>query len=80
MTKEAFCPVCGMSFIKNNSRLYCSRKCQRIASRGKSKRFSGRIYLNPPEKILELREKYKNGVTEEIMKEFEENLKGGVYL
>ena len=33
-------------------------------------RASGRKYENPPEKIEELKEKYKNGITSEIWEEF----------
>ena len=32
-------------------------------------RFSGRKYVNPPEKIAAIKEKYKNGVTREILEE-----------
>jgi hypothetical protein len=32
-------------------------------------RNSGRRYQNSPQKIKDIKEKYKNGVTEEIMKE-----------
>jgi hypothetical protein len=37
-------------------------------------RFSSRRYKNSEQRLNELREKYKNGVTAEIMQEFAENL------
>ncbi len=32
------------------------------------KRFSGKNYENSPEKLNQIKEKYKNGVTQEILK------------
>ena len=37
--------------------------------RKNNERFSGLEYKNSPEKIKAIKEKYKNGVTEEIIKE-----------
>ena len=37
--------------------------------RKNNERFSGLEYINSPEKIKAIKEKYKNGVTEEIIKE-----------
>ena len=37
--------------------------------RKNNERFSGLEYKNSPEKIKEIKEKYKNGVTEEIINE-----------
>jgi hypothetical protein len=38
-------------------------------------RYSGRKYENTKERLQEIKEKYKNGVTEEILQEF---IKGGI--
>lgn len=38
-------------------------------ARTSNSRYSGRRYDNPPEKITEMKEKYKNGVTREILDE-----------
>lgn len=35
----------------------------------KSGRFSGKIYKNTDEKLMEIKEKYKNGITQEILDE-----------
>lgn len=37
--------------------------------RKNNERFSGLDYVNSPEKIMAIKEKYKNGVTEKIIKE-----------
>lgn len=34
----------------------------------KNKRYSGKVYQNTPEKLQAIKEKYKNGVTEEMLK------------
>lgn len=39
-------------------------------NRRKDIRYSGLVYENSAEKIAELKEKYKNGVTKEILEEF----------
>lgn len=61
--------------------VYCYRLSHGLALDGYRKRgslrFSGRCYRNPPEKIAALREKYKDGVTAEILAEFEEDLFSG---
>ena len=33
-------------------------------------RFSGRRYENTPERLAEIKEKYKNGVTKEMLEHF----------
>lgn len=48
------------------------RKYARLYTQAKytsNSRYSGRRYDNPPEKITEMKEKYKNGVTREILDE-----------
>ena len=35
----------------------------------KEKRYSGRVYENSPEKLQAIKEKYKNGITNEILEE-----------
>ncbi len=44
---------------------------------GFEKRFSGRTYKNPPEHIEHIKEKYKNGITKEILEEFADALQRG---
>ena len=39
----------------------CSRNCVR--------RYSGERYINPPEKIQQIKEKYKNGVSIDVINE-----------
>jgi hypothetical protein len=39
-------------------------------NRRKDIRYSGLVYENSAEKIAELKEKYKNGVTKDILEEF----------
>lgn len=65
------CIYCG-ALIKDSATNAMKRKCLCM---GKQRRFSGLTYVNPPEKIEALKEKYKNGVTEEILQEFFEKLK-----
>lgn len=36
---------------------------------GRTKRYSGKKYENTPEKLQSLKEKYKNGVTKEMIEE-----------
>ena len=40
------------------------------SNKRKDIRYSGLVYENSAEKIAELKEKYKNGVTKEILEEF----------
>ncbi len=42
-------------------------------------RFSGRSYKNSPQRIAEIKRKYANGVTPEIMKELEDKLSGAPF-
>lgn len=73
-----FCLYCGKTFASNsNKQIFCTRNCYLKNYYSKNKkypvrthRFSGKSYNNSPERILELKEKYKNGVTSEIMEEF----------
>lgn len=49
--------------------------CQRSARiRDNDLRASGKHYENTPEKLEAIKEKYRNGVTDDIMKEFESKL------
>ena len=76
------CPICGEVFQKRSGVQrfcsdYCSKAFTRENRRKKRKRparFSGLDYENTPEKIERLKEKYRNGVTAEILKEFAEKL------
>ena len=75
---ERACVYCGKTFAKNsNKQIFCSRNCylKNYYSKNKkyfvrSHRFSGKSYNNSPKRILELKEKYKNGITSEIFSEF----------
>lgn len=71
------CKYCGDIFqYKNNLAQICPN-CKKEYNRGYAhvinnfdKRFSGLSYENSEEKLNEIREKYKNGVTDEIVFEF----------
>lgn len=65
------CQLCGMKTLQAINQIE-KHNCK---CREKSKRFSGMIYDNPPEKIEAIKEKYKNGVTKEILQELFEKLK-----
>lgn len=79
------CETCGIDFeTKSPNQRFCSRKCfleyQRRKQRQKNRknktmRFSGDIYTNSEQKLNAIKEKYKNGITKEILKEFAESLK-----
>lgn len=79
------CETCGIDFeTKSPNQRFCSRECflgyQRRKQRQKNRkkktmRFSGDIYTNSEQKLNAIREKYKNGITKEILKEFAESLK-----
>lgn len=76
---ERVCVYCGKSFAADsNAQRFCSRYCvtrnyykkhRKVEVRARG-RFSGEFYENSPERILELKEKYKNGITSEIFSEF----------
>lgn len=79
------CESCGSDFeSKNNKQRFCCRECflehqqrkqrQKIRKK-KTMRFSGDIYTNSEERLNAIKEKYKNGITKEILKEFAESLK-----
>lgn len=79
------CESCGNEFdVKSPVQRFCSRECfieyrkrkqRRKTRKNKTMRFSGEIYTNSEQKLNAIREKYKNGITKEILKEFAENLK-----
>ena len=76
MTK---CELCGKEFMRHSpTQKFCCRECYKefkLRQRPPGKRrFSGRSYKNSEQRLNELREKYKNGITAEIMQEFAENL------
>lgn len=85
--KTKRCEFCGRDFVQTHAKKYCSYAClrgkinkQRRQQHAKSRlkktsRFSGRSYENTPEKLEKIRKKYANGITAEIMQEFEEHLK-----
>lgn len=73
------CELCGKEFLRNSpTQRFCCRECYEefeLRQRPPYKfRFSGRRYKNSEQRLDEIREKYKNGVTAEIMQEFAENL------
>lgn len=77
------CELCGKSFMrKSPSQKFCSKDCSEEVKQRKLQnqcgrrkhRFSGRSYRNSEQRLNELREKYKNGVTADILREFAENL------
>lgn len=45
-------------------------------ARPSNKRYSGKEYKNTPDKLKALKEKYKNGVTDETVREMVDNLIG----
>lgn len=83
---SAICRVCGKKFFyerkQGHRRTMCSKECVKEADRAASrdwyhrnfevfgKRASGKKYKNPPEKLQAIKEKYKNGVTLEILEEW----------
>jgi hypothetical protein len=79
------CELCGSDFeAKNNKQIFCCRECclehqkrkqRRENRKKKTMRFSGDIYINSEEKLNAIKEKYKNGITKDILKEFAESLK-----
>lgn len=79
------CELCGNDLdIKSPMQRFCCRACfieyrkrkqRRKIRKNKTMRFSGEIYTNSEQKLNAIREKYKNGITKEILKEFAENLK-----
>ena len=76
MTK---CELCGKEFMRHSpTQKFCCRECYKefkLRQRPPGKRrFSGRSYKNSEQRLNELREKYKKGITAEIMQEFAENL------
>lgn len=86
MIVSAICKGCGKEFFyekkKGAARTRCSKECVKATDRLASRnwyhkkhevfgtRASGRRYKNPPEKIQAIKEKYKNGVTNEILSEW----------
>lgn len=72
------CRNCGKDFLPhNNKQCFCNISCRkqyRVIPLKKGGRFSGRIYTNTPEKLAKIKEKYKNGVTVDILKEFAEKI------
>lgn len=67
------CPLCG-STIKANVIDLENHSCRCLFKDKGRNRFSGRQYINSPEKIELIRQKYKNGITDEIMNEFMKDL------
>jgi hypothetical protein len=62
--------------------MFCSKDCfeevkQRKLQNRRKRRFSGRSYRNDEKRINEIKEKYKNGVTADILREFAEKLQIG---
>jgi hypothetical protein len=72
------CRNCGCDFLPHNNRqFFCNADCRkryRLIPLKKGGRFSGRIYTNTLEKLAKIKEKYKNGVTTDILKEFAEKI------
>lgn len=80
------CELCGKSFMrKSPSQKFCSKDCSEEVKRRKlqdqcgrrNRRFSGRIYRNDEKRMNEIKEKYKNGITADILREFAEKLQIG---
>ena len=71
------CKICGNNFMAdsnhakfcNDCKVYIRRAYQRryyhkmTGTEEKPKRYSGLEYINPPEKVQAIKEKYKNGVS-----------------
>lgn len=76
------CELCEKEiFAKSNKKKYCEecshalqRSCittlSRIYNKSKQRRVSGKKYENSPERLEEIKNKYKNGVTIQILEEF----------
>lgn len=65
------CLKCG-KIVKGTPSDFFNRYCP--CRKKESNRYSGKVYKNSKEKLQSIKEKYKNGVTDEIMKEFMNNL------
>lgn len=63
--RQLECPLCGEKIIVLKENI-CNRYCH---CKKHTKRFSGKIYENTPEKLAAIKEKYKNGVTDRILEE-----------
>ena len=80
MTDTSSCGYCGADFLPvSKIQKFCCKECwyQSTLSRkrkGGRGRHSGRVYQNAPERLSEIREKYRNGVTEDILREWMEAL------
>lgn len=61
------CQDCGLIYERNSNQISNFCRCRRAEFY--TRRFSGLHYLNPPEKIEAIKEKYRNGVTAEILDE-----------
>lgn len=69
--------ICKCPYCNSESKVACSGiEHQNCRCLNHTKRFSGKFYINSPERIAELKEKYKNGVTDEILNEFMTSLGG----
>lgn len=67
------CELCGKSFMRHSpTQKFCCRECYKeFKSRQRppvKRRFSGRSYKNPEQRLNEIREKYKNGITADILR------------
>lgn len=82
----AECELCGKSFMrKSPSQKFCSKDCSEEVKQRKlqnqcdrrKRRFSGRSYRNDEKRMNEIKEKYKDGITADILREFAEKLRIG---
>ena len=61
------CLKCG-KIVKGTPSNFFNRYC--TCRKKESNRYSGKVYKNSKEKLQSIKEKYKNGVTTEILNEF----------
>jgi hypothetical protein len=59
---------------KRYRKLYLYEANKAIRLRKSNKRYSGENYVNSEEKLNTIKEKYKNGITTEILAEFMKNI------
>lgn len=62
------CPICKIQKEIHAANLYNVCSCYDIHK--PKGRASGNVYENPPEKLESIKEKYKNGITKEILEEW----------
>ena len=65
--------VWELSGLTKNQYYYRKRKKKNNIETKIYGRFSGKVYENTPDKLEQIKQKYKNGITAEIILELERN-------